>query len=1575
MRKWRIMAPSLRYGDVIADMWSALTISKEECMMTNEERLVKGTEGLYSPEFEHDNCGIGAVVSIKGIKTHETVSNALKIVENLEHRAGKDAEGKTGDGVGILLQISHGFFKKEAAKLGISLGHAREYAIGMFFFPQEELKRRQAMKMFEIIVEKEGLKFLGWRTVPTNPGILGAKAVAVMPCIMQAFVGMPEHMKTDELGNENPDWNMDFERKLFIVRRVFEQSNEDTYVPSLSSRTIVYKGMFLVNELRNFYTDLCDGKYESAIALVHSRFSTNTLPSWKRAHPYRYLVHNGEINTIRGNENKMIAREETMDSKYFKGEFHKITPALDPEGSDSARLDNALEFLLMNGMPLPLAVMILIPEPWESNESISQMKKDFYQYYATMMEPWDGPASILFTDGDYMGAVLDRNGLRPSRYYITDDDHLILSSEVGVLPLPDEHIVQKDRLHPGRMLLVDTVNGKVISDDEIKEKYAGAKPYGEWIDEYLVKLSDIKIPNEKVPEMSEFEQKRLAKSFGYTYEEYRNAILPMAETGSEKIHAMGKDTPLSVLSTNVKPLFSYFHQLFAQVTNPPIDAIREKVVTSTSIYMGREGNILEEKPENCAVLKIHNPILTNLDMLKIKSLNSDYLKSIVIPITYYKNTSLERAIERTFVEVDKAYRDGYNVMILSDRGVDENHVAIPSLLAVSAMQQHLVRTKKRTAVAVVLESGEPRDVHHFATLLGFGATAVNPYLAIDTIKELVNTNMLDKDFYAAVNDYCDAVMNGIIKIASKMGISTIQSYQGSQIFEALGLSEDLISKYFTNTVSRIGGVTIEDIERQVEETHSAAFDSLGLGTDVELDTIGDHKSRSGQEEHLYNPKTIHLLQQAVWNCNYTMFKQYSEAVDDENKLFHIRGLMDFRYPSKGISVDEVEPAEEIVKRFKTGAMSYGSISEEAHETMAIAMNRIGGKSNTGEGGEAEERFTHSEGEDDKCSAIKQVASGRFGVTSKYLSSAREIQIKMAQGAKPGEGGHLPGGKVYPWVAKTRHSTPGVGLISPPPHHDIYSIEDLAQLIYDLKNANRRARISVKLVSESGVGTIAAGVAKAGAQVILISGFDGGTGAAPRNSIHSAGLPWELGLAETHQTLIMNDLRNKVILETDGKLMTGRDVAIAAMLGAEEFGFATGPLVSMGCVMMRVCNLDTCPVGVATQNPELRKRFKGKPEYVINYMMFIAEELREHMARLGVRTVDELVGRTDLLMARPEADRMNIDLHRILDNPFIDSPQNRIRYTDKHPYDFALSSTLDEKVLMKKLLPALEAGQKKKIKVKVTNTDRSFGTLFGSEITRYSIEHGLTEPYNPAAEGDEDGLDDDTFVVECTGSGGQSFGAFIPKGLTIRLIGDSNDYLGKGLSGGKIIVKTPDSAAYKPEENIIIGNVALYGATSGKVFINGCAGERFAVRNSGAYAVVEGVGEHGCEYMTGGRVVVLGPTGKNFAAGMSGGIAYVLDRDSTLYRRLNKSMVSLEPVVDKYDVMELKTMIEEHVEATNSSLGREVLDNFEDYLPHFKKVIPHDYKRMLTAIGQMETRGLDSQQALIEAFYSIKKQNA
>ncbi|MDE7097771.1 MAG: glutamate synthase large subunit [Ruminococcus sp.] len=1498
-------------------------------------------QGLYRPQFEHDNCGIGAVVNINGEKSRKVIDDALTIVEKLEHRAGKDAEGKTGDGVGILSQIPYAFFKCEAEKIGLNIGAEGDFGVGMFFFPQSELKRNQAKKMFEIIMKKQGMEFIGWRDVPSNPDVLGQKAVDSMPYIMQGFVKRPE----------NCGKGLEFDRKLYIARRIFEQANENTYVCSLSSRTVVYKGMFLVDELRKFYSDLQDNSFISAIAMVHSRFSTNTQPSWQKAHPNRLIVHNGEINTITGNADKMLAREETVHCEAFGDDMNKILPAINANGSDSARLDNALEFMVMSGMPLPLAVMITIPEPWKNNRTISQEKYDFYQYYATMIEPWDGPASILFSDGDVMGAVLDRNGLRPSRYCLTSDGFLILSSETGCIDVPPEKIIRKDRLRPGKMLLADTKQKRLIDDDEIKSYYASRQPYGEWLDSNLVKLNELHIPNKAVQNYTHEELEKLQKAFGYSYEDIRGSILPMAENGAEPIASMGSDIPLPPLDDSDPPLFNYFRQLFAQVTNPPFDAIREEIVTDTSTYIGEDGNILEEKPENCHVLKVENPILTSTDMLKIKSMKVDGLKTAVIPITYYIGTSLERAIERLFIDADKAYRDGANILILSDRDVDEYRAAIPSLLAVAALQQHLVSTKKRTAVAIILESAEPREVHHFAALLGYGACAVNPYLAQATIRDLIDTGMLDKDFYAAEADYNSAVLHSIVKIASKMGISTIQSYQGSKLFEAVGISESVIDKYFRGTVSRIGGITLDDISRRTEKLHTSAFDPLGLNVNRELESSGSHKLRSGKSDHLYTPETIHLLQEATRTGDYNTYKEYSDALNREDNELTLRSLLDFKFDENGgIPIDEVESVESICKRFKTGAMSYGSISQEAHECMAIAMNRIGGKSNSGEGGESPERL-----KSDRCSAIKQVASGRFGVTSEYLVSAKEIQIKMAQGAKPGEGGHLPSGKVYPWIAKTRHSTAGVGLISPPPHHDIYSIEDLAQLIYDLKNSNKDARISVKLVSEAGVGTVAAGVAKAGAQVILISGYDGGTGAAPRSSIYNAGLPWEIGLAEAHQSLMMNGLRTRVMIETDGKLMTGRDVLVAALLGAEEYGFATAPLVTMGCVMMRVCNLDTCPMGIATQNPELRKRFQGKPEYIINFMHFVAQELREYMAKLGIRTVNELVGRTDLLYKKSK--NGNIDFSEILCNNFANSDSGHY-FRKENIYDFELEKTVDETVIIKKMSSALKNKTKKTIEIDVKNTDRALGTLFGAEITK---KYG------------DNTLDDDTFTVICNGSGGQSFGAFIPKGLTLKLVGDSNDYFGKGLSGGKLVLYPPKNAGFKAEENIIAGNVVLYGATSGKAFINGIAGERFCVRNSGAIAVCEGVGDHGCEYMTGGRAVILGRTGKNFAAGMSGGIAYVLDEGRDLYMKINKALVSLESVTNKYDIIELKNIIQEHYEATGSEKAKRILDNFAGYIRSFKKILPHDYAKIQSTVVALEEKGMSSEQAEIEAFYITKKE--
>ena len=1495
---------------------------------------------LYDPSFEHDACGIGAVVNIDGTASRKIVDNALSIVEKLEHRAGKDATGETGDGVGILVQISHTFFKKAAAESGIKLGDERDYGVGMFFFPQDKYIRSQAMKMLEVLAKKEGMKFLGWRTVPVNQDVLGQRAKDCMPCIMQCFIERPAKVEK----------GLAFDRKLYILRRQFEHSHLNTYIASLSSRTIVYKGMFLVKQLRTFYKDLQSEDYVSAMALVHSRFSTNTNPSWQRAHPNRFIAHNGEINTIRGNADRMLAREETLRSPVFSAEeVREILPAVDMTGSDSAMLDNTLEFLVMNGMPLPLAVMVCIPEPWKNDEMMSSEKKDFYHYWATMMEPWDGPAAILFSDGDVLGATLDRNGLRPSRYYITKDNMLILSSEVGVLDIPEENIVKKSRLQPGRILLVDTVQKRLISDEECKKQFTSLYPYGEWLDMNLLKLKDLSIPNKKIPVYTQEERDIMYRAFGWNYEDVNEMILPMAKTGVEPTASMGVDTPLAVMSDKHPALFNYFKQLFAQVTNPPIDSLREKIVTDTTVYVGSDGNMLEPKSSNCTVLEINNPILTGVDMLKLKNLNRPGLKTAVVSLLYYKNTSLKEALDNLFITIDHEYHNGSNIIILSDRGVDENHVAIPSLLAVSGVEQYLVRTKKRTAISIILESAEVRNVHQAAMILGYGARAVNPYLAHECIAELIDQKLLDKDYHTAIDDYNKGIINGIVKIAAKMGISTIQSYQSAQIFEAVGISKEVIDQYFTNTVSRVGGIGLKEIEDDVNFHHNKAFDPLGLTVNTHLDSVGNHKLRRGPtcEDHLYSPETIIALQESTRNGDYSRFKEYTALVDDNAHPHTLRAMLKFDFDAaQEIPLDEVESVDEIVKRFKTGAMSYGSISQEAHECMALAMNHLHGKSNSGEGGERPERLGT-----DRNSAIKQVASGRFGVTEEYLLSAKEIQIKMAQGAKPGEGGHLPGKKVYPWIAQTRYATPGVSLISPPPHHDIYSIEDLAQLIYDLKNANRAARISVKLVSEAGVGTIAAGVAKAGAQVILISGHDGGTGAAPLSSIHHAGLPWELGLAETHQTLIQNGLRSRVVIETDGKLMSGRDVAIAALLGAEEFGFATAPLITMGCAMMRVCNLDTCPFGVATQNSELRKRFTGKPEYVENFMKFIAQELREYMAKLGFRTLDEMCGHSELLKIKEKCSfpRANlVDMSRIIGWKAPDGAKSHFDPADV--YDFQLEKTVDEKELLKAFEKAKKA-KKGTFNLSISSTDRTVGTILGSEIQK---NFGGT-------------LKDDSFVVNCAGGGGQSFGAFIPKGMTLRLEGDANDYLGKGLSGGKIVVYPSKNATYKAEENIIIGNVALYGATSGEAYINGLAGERFCVRNSGAVAVAEGCGDHGLEYMTGGTAVILGPTGRNLAAGMSGGIAYVLDENHDLYLRLNKQLVSMGEVTDKHDIDTLRDLIERHTKETGSKLGKKILADFDTYITSFKKIIPNDYQRMMTEIAKGEARGLNHEESVMEAF--------
>ena len=1490
---------------------------------------------LFDPDAQHDACGIGAVVNISGAKTHETVDRALRIVEKLEHRTGKDADGRTGDGVGIMTQIPHAFFTKTAA---LHLPEAGDYGVAMIFFPQDPLGRMRSRKLLEMILQREGLELLCWRDVPVCPEILSEKAKTTMPHIMQCFIRRPETISR----------GLDFDRKLYLTRREYEHSVSGTYVVSMSSRTIVYKGLFLVWQLRQFYPDLQSEDYLSALALVHSRFSTNTTPSWKRAHPNRMILHNGEINTIRGNINRMFAREETMASGVLGEQISRAYPVVETDGSDSSMLDNTLEFLTYSGIPLPKAVMLCIPEPWGRDKNMSREKRDMFHYYATMMEPWDGPAAILFSDGEIVGAVLDRNGLRPARYLVTSDGYLVLASEVGVLPISPEKIVCKSRLQPGKMLLVDTTTGTVLEDNEIKHRYAAQNPYGEWLDQELLQLADIPIPNRKVQEYTKLERSRLYKVFGYTYDDIQNAILPMAKTGAEPTASMGADIPLAVLSEKHQPLFGYFKQMFAQVTNPPIDALREAIITDTTVYAGSDGNLLSDCAENCRVLQINNPVLSSRDLMKIEALDMPGLKAKKVSLLYYKNSSLALALERLFVACDKAYYAGANILILSDRGVDENHIAIPSLLAVSAVQQYLVRTKKRTAISMILESAEPRDVHHFATLFGYGASAVNPYLAQDCIGELIAEGALNKDYYAAIDAYNKAVLDGVVRIASKMGISSMQSYEGAQIFEAVGICRQVVDTYFTNTVSRVGGIGLEEINEAVVWRHDRAFDPMDLTVELTVDSSGFHKLRSGvdMEDHMYNPLTILTLQKAVQTGDFACFRRYSAMVDDEQVPHTLRGLLGFRFDEeKAIPLEEVEPVSEIVKRFRTGAMSYGSISEEAHRCLAAAMNRLGGRSNSGEGGEEPARLRT-----DENSAIKQVASGRFGVTSEYLVSAKEIQIKLAQGAKPGEGGHLPGGKVWPWIARTRHSTPGVALISPPPHHDIYSIEDLAQLIYDLKCANEYADISVKLVSEAGVGTIAAGVAKAGAQTVLISGYDGGTGAAPRSSIYNAGLPWELGLAEAHQSLIANGLRGRVRLEADGKLMTGRDVAIACILGAEEFGFATAPLVALGCTMMRVCNLDTCPMGIATQRPELRKNFCGKPEYVVNFMEFVAQELRMIMAKLGVRTVDALVGHTEYLHVLPHLITQRaamVDVSGILARGDW-SPADRDPAQD---YAFCLDRTLDRRLLLPLLPKKGRPAVGKTCSTDLSCTDRAFGTLFGAEVTR---RYGNT-------------LDDDTYLIHCRGGAGQSFGAFLPKGVTLDLTGDSNDYFGKGLSGGKLIVRAAPESRFEPSENVIIGNVALYGATSGCAFISGAAGERFCVRNSGATAIVEGVGDHGCEYMTGGTVVILGRTGRNFAAGMSGGVAYVLDPEHKLYLRVNKELVSVEPVRQKQDVTCIRELLRLHVEATGSRKGRAVLEQFDEQIKNFKKIVPYDYSHMLQLISRYEATGMSREDAEMEAF--------
>ncbi|MFT7584276.1 MAG: glutamate synthase domain-containing protein 2/glutamate synthase domain-containing protein 1 [Cellvibrionaceae bacterium] len=1517
----------------------------------------KEEKGLYRSSYEHDACGMGFVVHIKGQQSHEIVQQALQVLENMEHRGATGAEANSGDGAGLLIQIPHHFLKHEFAQQGVELPAVGDYGVGMVFMPKNATQRQQCRQQFEAIVKKEEQTVLGWRVLPVDNSDLGNTAKNAEPVIEQVIIRKDSLPRQDALA---------FERKLFVIRRLAEieirdnmpGKGADFYIPSLSCRKVIYKGMFLSTQVRSYFKDLSNPLLASAIAVVHSRFSTNTFPSWDRAHPYRYLIHNGEINTIKGNANWMNTRKGTMSAgdesaSQFGDDIERILPLIDPDTSDSGQYDNALEFLYLSGYSLPHAVMMTVPEPWQKHKNMNPEKRAFYEYHSCMMEPWDGPASIGFTDGVVVGAVLDRNGLRPSRYYVTKDDIIVLASEVGVMDVHPEDVIEKGRLRPGRMLLVDTEQGRIISDEEIKSSLANAKPYQKWLDENLTFLKDLE-DVEPIRPLNPADVLQRQQFFGYTFEDLRTIIAPMAATGLENLGSMGDDTPPAVLSEHAQPLFNYFKQLFAQVTNPPIDAIREELVTDTTVFTGKEPNILDPRPENAKLLKLPHPLLTNEDLAKIRHMKKDGFKVVTLSLLYDVRgggTTLKDVLDELFEDGEEAVRNGATILILSDRRVDAKLAAIPSLLAASGLHHHLVQAGLRGQTSIILESGDPREVHHYAVLIGYGVSAINPYLALESINQMIETGILaDISYEEAAAKYIKGIVKGIVKVLSKMGISTIQSYHGAQIFEALGLANSVVDKYFCGTDSRIGGIDLFGIAQEVEARHHAAYPERPANGH-QLSSGGRYQWRHDGEFHLFNPTTVHALQDAVRNGSYSKFKRYTNDVNNhKTKMATLRGALQVKPDTKPIPLSEVESVKEICRRFKTGAMSYGSISAEAHEALAIAMNQIGGRSNTGEGGEDPERL-----KDNRRSAIKQVASGRFGVTSNYLVNADEIQIKMAQGAKPGEGGQLPGHKVYPWIAKVRHSTPGVGLISPPPHHDIYSIEDLAQLIFDLKSANPRARINVKLVSEVGVGTIAAGVAKAKADVILISGSDGGTGASPLTSLKHAGLPWELGLAEANQTLLRNGLRSRVVLEADGQMKTGRDVVIAALLGAEEFGFSTAPLVSLGCIMMRVCQLNTCPVGVATQNPELRAHFTGKPEHVVNFMHFIAREVREIMARLGFRTMNQMIGRTDFLQQREavHAKAKTLDLSAILYQPAVVDQRDRYQTIFQ---DHKLEDRLDNRVLLGLCKGALETGRPITATLPIKNTDRAVGTILGSELTR---KHGA------------DGLPENTIHLKFLGSAGQSFGAFIPKGISLELEGDSNDYIGKGLSGGNLTVYPPAGSTFVPEENIIIGNVALYGATGGDAFFRGVAGERFAVRNSGAIAVVEGVGDHGCEYMTGGKVVVLGETGRNFAAGMSGGVAYVLDQVGDFGRyHCNTEMVELSTLSiqnDKDEADDLYALIQKHAVATGSQRAWNILSDWELMLPRFVKILPLDYKRMLEAIEAQQSAGLSGDEALLAAF--------
>ncbi len=1507
-------------------------------------------QGLYDPAHEHDACGVGFVVDIKGRKSHVIVTEALAVLKNLLHRGACGCEPTTGDGAGILIQMPHGFLSRECGRLGVDLPAPGHYGAGLVFLPRDRAQAATCRGILEQIIREEGQSLLGWRDVPTDDGPVGPTARAVEPVMTQVFVGR---------GAGVPD-RASFERKLYVIRKRAEHAVRGSdllerkyfYMPSLSANTLIYKGMLSADQIETMFPDVCDPLVESALALVHQRFSTNTFPSWPLAHPYRYIAHNGEINTLRGNINWMHAREAICQSRVLGGDLKRILPIVIEGGSDSAVFDNVLEFLVMAGRPLPLAVLMMIPEAWSGHESMSEERKAFYEYHGCLMEPWDGPASIAFTDGTVIGAVLDRNGLRPSRYCVTKDGLVVMASEVGVLDIPPERVLLKERLHPGRIFLVDTAQGRIIDDAELKHTYAAQHPYGEWLKTYLKPLESLPEP----PEGPALEHETVLQHqlvFGYTHEDLRILLGPMARNGEEPVGSMGTDTSLAVLSNRPRLLYDYFKQLFAQVTNPPLDGIREELVTQIATTIGPEGNLLEPTPEACRQIKLKTPILDNGDLNRIRHVDLPGFRAATVSMLFpvaEGAVGLARAMAEMCRQASRAVADGYTFLILSDRGVDAESAPIPALLAASGVHHHLIREGNRVRVGLIIETGDAREVHHMALLLGYGAGAINPYLAFETLDDMIGQGLLPGlDRATAVKNYLKALNKGVLKVISKMGISTIQSYRGAQIFEAIGLDKELVERYFTWTASRIGGVGIDVVARETLLRHQRAYPDRPVGS-PDLEWGGEYQWRRDGEYHLFNPETVFKLQHATRSGQYRIFKEYTALVDTQGaNRATLRGLFALKWAPEPIPLDEVEPVESILKRFATGAMSYGSISLEAHETLAIAMNRMGGKSNTGEGGEDPARYRRDANGDSRRSAIKQVASGRFGVTSEYLVNADDLQIKMAQGAKPGEGGQLPGHKVYPWIAKVRHSTPGVGLISPPPHHDIYSIEDLAQLIHDLKNGNPRARISVKLVSEVGVGTVAAGVAKAHSDVVLISGHDGGTGASPLTSIKHGGTPWELGLAETQQVLVMNKLRDRIIVQADGQMKTGRDVVVAALLGAEEYGFSTAPLVVSGCIMMRVCHLNTCPVGIATQDPRLRAKFAGRPEFVENFFRFIAEEVRELMSKLGFRTMDEMIGRVDRLDVAPAVDHWKargLDFSAIFYQPQV-GPEVAIRRVVEQ--DHGLDRSVDMTTLLPMCMPALDGREPVDIRLPIRNVNRTVGTILGSEVTR---RHG------------PQGLPDDTIRIHFTGSAGQSFGAFVPRGITLTLEGDANDYIGKGLSGGKIIVYPPREATFVAEENILVGNVVLYGATSGEAYFRGVGGERFAVRNSGALAVVEGVGDHGCEYMTGGRVVVIGGTGRNFAAGMSGGLAYVLDENGDFKGHCNLGMVDLEPLVDTQDVEMVKDLLSRHIRYTQSPVAARLLVDWARSQRMFVKVIPRDYKRVLAAIKKAQETGIPEDEAIM-----------